>query len=560
MRSTRKLGETTTLKHSGTQIKRWIDECNHGHKACRQHQNKKTFIPTRLLDISSHGAQRIRVAETKKERIASGPYVTLSHCWGTPWFTPTRLTRQNELEFTTDGVPLEDLPENFKQAIEIGRFLGVPYIWIDSLCIVQGEGGDFSQEATLMHHVYRNSYCNFAAADSKDGTGGLFRNRIFQGVLTTKYQARSSSLLFGDQPWIVIPEDFWVRELLSSHVYSRGWVFQERMLSPRLLHFVKHQIFWDCATMSACETFPSGLPGRVDEIAGADRYWRSGLQDPSSLRQQTLVGPADYSVEQFWKNAVLYYTSCNLTNGKDKLVAVWGVAKLIRDALGEKYGAGLWQRNLEEQLAWRVSSCELLERPPDLSNNPTWSWASINGAIQLQERLLEKERFYYVKDHEVRPLRFDVTDQIGFGSDNSSKDWAEEFQRMDRRIAAMKNSRESTIESVTQNHSKWIQTEKNLDKEPQLRSKSIQIQGHLVSVHLHHIVSESKWVPIFFDGDSQDSDGTLEVFPDLKLASDQSYLLLALVATRHARDESSVYDGIGIVLESAAADRHYHRL
>ncbi|KAI9657706.1 MAG: hypothetical protein M1821_002882 [Bathelium mastoideum] len=563
-RSARQLGRATTPQHTGKQLQKWMDECNKGHKACQRHgrhQNKRTFVPTRLLDIRSPEAQRVRIIETSQEEAITRLYVTLSHCWGTQHgFEPPCLTTQNKLEFTTVGVSVASLPENFKQAIEVGHLLCVPYIWIDSLCIVQGDDGDFSQEAPLMHQVYRNSYCNIAAADSKDGKGGLFRERLAQDVLPTRYQAYKNLALFGSQPWVVTSKDLWADELLSTHVYSRAWVFQERMLAPRLLHFAKHQVFWDCATVSACETFPLGLPEQLDDIAGTDRRWRSSLQDPSSLRQQLSVGKADYSLEQFWKNAVHYYTSCNLTKGKDKLIALWGVAKLIRDALGENYGAGLWQGNLEEQLAWRVSKCELQDRPQDLRNNPTWSWASINGPIQLQDRLLEKGRCYYVRDHQARPIQFESADQTAIRFQSLSQSWAEEFAAMKRRIEAMSSSQESTEESIAQTHEKWKTTEQNRDKPPKLRHNSIQIQGHVVGVDLGYNSLDAKWVAHFPDVALQDqSSGTLEIFPDVRPTSNQQHSLLVLAATPHGGGGQNRYNGFGITLQAASEKRHYRR-
>ena len=312
--------------------------------------------------------------------------------------------------------------------------------------------------------------------------------------------------------------------------------------------------------MSACEAFPSGLPQPLDEIAGTDRYWRASLQNPSSLRQQTLVGPADYSLEQFWKNAVLHYTSCDLTNGNDKLIALWGVAKLLRDGLGENYGAGLWEGNLEEQLAWRISKCELQDRPQELSHNPTWSWASMKGAIQTQDRFLEKERCYYVKDHQGRPIEFELMDQACIAPKSGSHTWAEEFQIMDRRIAEMKNSKESTTRSIIQASELWRTIERKRDEEPKLRCKSLQIQGHLVGVRLRYIDSESKWMAEFPDSPSQcPSESTIEVFPDVKPKSEQIWLLLVLVATLHRRDENVFYDGFGIILQAASQECHYHR-
>ena len=176
------------------------------------------------------------------------------------------------------------------------------------------------------------------------------------------------------------------------------------MLAPRILHFASSQIFWDCSTLSACETFPHGLPHALDARASTDRHWRGRMQSASSGQSgdhQTLVGEDDDSIETFWRAAVLNYTSCNLTNQGDKSVAIWSIAKLVRDILGEKYGAGLWEANLEEQLAWHVRDPAPvgLGRIHELQHlYPSWTWASIKGPIIAHNRLA-RARQYVVTNH-----------------------------------------------------------------------------------------------------------------------------------------------------------------
>lgn len=109
-------------------------------------------------------------------------------------------------------------------------------------------------------------------------------------------------------------------------------------------------------------------------------------------------------MSQFWKSALLNYTSCNLTSQDDKTIAIWSIAKIVRDELareddGEDYAAGLWKRALEEQLAWRMKEAGVLEsRIPELQmKNPSWSWASVQGAVLAHERLTPW-RFYTVTD------------------------------------------------------------------------------------------------------------------------------------------------------------------
>lgn len=187
----------------------------------------------------------------------------------------------------------------------------------------------------------------------------------------------------------------------------------ERMLSPRILHFAASQIFWDCSTLSASESLPSGLPHPLDNIASTDRHWRGRIQvtSSSSSSRAPLVGASDNeSLETFWKTALLNYTSCDLTSQSDKRVAIWSIAKMIRDVneVPEEYGSGLWERALEEQLAWRMVRCEEGARLSELQvENPSWSWASVKGAVIAHDRVCPP-RDYTVTDHDGGPIAFDV--------------------------------------------------------------------------------------------------------------------------------------------------------
>lgn len=193
------------------------------------------------------------------------------------------------------------------------------------------------------------------------------------------------------------------------------------MLAPRILHFAADQIFWDCGTLSACETLPDGLPHALDAEAAIDRHWRGRMQLTSSSESQKynqpLVGINDDSIESFWRAAVLNYTSCNLTSQGDKSVAIWSVAKLVRDELNkerrdelekEAYGGGLWQKALEEQLAWRMRDVapEHEGRIPELQfRYPSWSWASVKGPVIAHDRL-PMPRHYVVTDHQGESIAF----------------------------------------------------------------------------------------------------------------------------------------------------------
>lgn len=231
------IGDTTNPhENAGVQVERWIRSCDRDHKHCPTRVKPRgAFMPTRLLVVGAKGSKKpIQIVDTKKNNIKRH-YVTLSHCWGAPKKDMPKkdaLTNSMKDQFMTLGVAWKDLSKNFQQGIEVARFLEMEYMWIDSLCIIQGDAKDWEKEGALMHKVYRNSYCNIAAVDSKDSTGGLFRDRKQHQVLPASFEGDGHSPMFGKQVWRAVREDLWEQDLLKTPLYGRGWVFQGEHLHP----------------------------------------------------------------------------------------------------------------------------------------------------------------------------------------------------------------------------------------------------------------------------------------------------------------------------------------
>ncbi|KAK7926948.1 hypothetical protein PG985_003946 [Apiospora marii] len=426
----------------GPQLNAWLEHCGTAHTGRCAVPESPSWVPKRLVDLSALAEGRVVVRETAPLPGPKPRFVTLSHCWGGPEGPQMiRLLPENHATFTDPeaGIRVEQLPRNFRDAVEIVRLLRARYIWIDSLCILQ-DGEEFKTEGQLMHLVYRNSYCNLAAAASSDCQGGLFQDRQnienFGGdVVETSERSR-----FGKGKWRVFPSEYWSDQLLMEPLYRRGWVFQERMLSPRILHFAAGQVFWDCASTTACEVLPDGLPWQLDAASSTERYWRERLQliqqqaSGSSTKPQKFVGSADVSFETFWREAVANYTACNLTQNTDRLLAVWGVAKLVRDQFRldngeEDYGVGLWSSQLAEQLAWRSRDPGRAQRSPRLARLwPSWSWASLVGPIDLQPRSSEPGQFYSATNHQGGGVCFELEAGDGQGGGGSNDDVPRELQ------------------------------------------------------------------------------------------------------------------------------------
>lgn len=226
------LGSSTESEESIQQAKDWLQACNNSpeHAECAfmarnqtrrgQSSSGELFVPTRLLDVGTIEKPEIRlVGDTKKEGV-QGPYTTLSHMWGIPMGDRFQLTNENYEQFY-QSIDITDpkLTLTFRHGMEVTRRIGVRYLWIDSICINQGDNADFVRESTKMEEIYRNSYCNIAAVDSENGSQGLFRPRSPEDLPPdiVKFDGRSYTFL---RP------DLWDQQVLSGPLYSRGWVLQ----------------------------------------------------------------------------------------------------------------------------------------------------------------------------------------------------------------------------------------------------------------------------------------------------------------------------------------------
>lgn len=172
----------------------------------------------------------------------------------------------------------------------------------------------------------------------------------------------------------------------------------ERMLTPRILHFTKQQIFWQCPSLTACESSPANLPvGVHGEEAKLELKWRR------ALHQDRLTSLDMADLNAIWKHVVRSYTSCNLSFDGDKLIALSGIATAMQRGLDERFLAGLWDSmllenreaaDLGDQLCWNVRNGKKIDGSPSVRykdyRSPTWSWASMDGIITLRDRIIER--------------------------------------------------------------------------------------------------------------------------------------------------------------------------
>lgn len=232
-----------------------------------------------------------------------------------------------------------------------------------------------------MRDVYENSACNIAASASIDPTGGLFRSRIPEDILQGWIKVISDGS--NEQYYQIIDHDYLNRHVSRTELHKRGWVSQERLLAPRVLHFAEKQIFWECFTDHKCEASPSGLP------------FEYLLKDFDILFEERPQASKSSSVIRLWNILVQEYSECALTNANDKLGALSGLAKIFQRAPGDQYLAGLWKSHLITSLNWYCGS--LCERPLHY-RAPSWSWASLDGRVHLRDPDSPNQLFTTVLD------------------------------------------------------------------------------------------------------------------------------------------------------------------
>jgi len=371
------------------------------------------YRPTRLLNVS--GTSRLIRMREKDEVPDDVVYVTLSHCWGL--HVPYQLTTQN-IDCLKKALDLDLLGKTFQDAVEVARRLAVQYIWVDCLCIIQDSKEDWARESVVMQHVYGNSFCNIAATNSSDSLGGCFRRRNPEVIKPVRINFENVGGSPGSECVYLTDINLWWTRFEQSPLNQRAWVFQERLLSPRILHFDEDQLAWECNELTACERFPMGTGELITKP-------KMRLPLEKIFQEALASGLQGLEIHDIWRAIVCTYSSTKLKYDSDRLVAIYGVAMKIKKIFGCQYAAGLFSRKMESQLLWHVIDHNTSYRPIDRIA-PSWSWASVAGAVDLlpqweslnvlQHDIATKDQFQGKSPREAYCCDILNKDKLGLGA------------------------------------------------------------------------------------------------------------------------------------------------
>ncbi len=357
-------------------IRNKIRDCEN-HSECNK--TSSFLLPHRVLDVGAAGSEVVKVLENCQDQ--GQRYIALSYCWG--GHLPLKSTTSNISELK-NRIPWNELPPVFQDVIYVARMLNVQYVWIDSLCIIQDDKEDWEIEASKMAEYYSQAHLVIACSTSPNPTvpflaprdpywlpadikfidkGGASHNLKIQRLRRLRYMTYTALDHNKDKAH---EHDF-------GPLYKRAWVWQENALATRIVHYTSHGLVFECKGDSGVygEEIPAPLP--LD--------WIRSL--PHSFAEHS-----DDSYKQ-WHELVKTYSSRDLTFSSDKLPAMGGAATELGKILNSNYLAGLWGKNLLNDLlwysdTWGVEKSGAFTQPPPTpldNGSPSWSWASLNVRI-----------------------------------------------------------------------------------------------------------------------------------------------------------------------------------
>ncbi|KAF2106153.1 hypothetical protein BDV96DRAFT_655024 [Lophiotrema nucula] len=352
------------LREPGSQLNintmsEWIRSCGRRHSCLPRND---VFLPTRVLDVGSPPSTSIRLVCFAREHTTSGKYLALSHRWGSTTANKMFRTLKENLEAFKQAISIADLPTTFRQAVQITRSLGIQYIWIDSLCIVQDDSEDWDHESGLMEKVFSSAYATIAATCATGTNDGFLKSRPKRQCVLMKK---------GEFPYYVCEAiDNFYEHVEQADLNKRGWVLQERALSRRTIHFTERQCYWECGGGVRCETFTK-----------------------MKNRKASFLGDADFprSVESYVKGMKielfqdLYskYSNLALSYNADRPIAIRGLEKRLLQTLDTKGGFGIFDVYLHRCLLWQRTGNALKKITAFHGQTvPSWSWMAYEGGIK----------------------------------------------------------------------------------------------------------------------------------------------------------------------------------
>jgi hypothetical protein len=358
-------------------IKEWLAYCQCNHKKLK------------LCKSAAKHTSGMKVIDCNKAcpAIISAPkscsYAALSYVWGET--SPSAYDKPlGELQAAT-CLP-EPLPCTISDSIEVCKSLGIRYLWVDRYCIDQLNAEEVHEQVNQMDSIYGSAVITLIAAAGLDVEFGL------PGAGSTPREASLGVRVGNFQVVATKPHPYW--EIPESKWATRGWTFQEGVLSRRCLAFTQSQVYFECGGMNCCETLKVDLDFTYRKTKPAQyAFMHSGLFDARSDFSAIDRHDDDHlSAVMRARNLIHEFTGRFLKLDSDSIRAFAGILrKLGTDTIRIQH---IWGLPFREQdyssfgipvqfvasLMWSHlgSACRRLDFP-------TWSWAGWKGQVDFAQ-------------------------------------------------------------------------------------------------------------------------------------------------------------------------------
>lgn len=325
--------------------------------SCTHPQPSSNFLPTRLIAITNDSDEcRIihsRDLPSSTFRKSGTRYLALTYCWGNAEEASQqkKLTPSNASSLYNPGFSIADLTPLQQDTIKLAKSLSISFVWIDALCILQGDSKDWERESAQMDDIYSNAFftvCSltswsclegFTSAEEKTSVPVAFRS-AFDPDIHGEIAINGNFVVGKD---VLNPERFSGVDISQSQWIRRVWTFQELALSPRFVHFGGSGVGFQCKSKAMYDW--GGLKGSPNRMIGLGLNAAAGGEDDDTQNS--------HGNQDFWNRTVLAaYSQRKISYASDIFPALSGLAKRASKAIKSKYVAGMWRRDLPYALMW----------------------------------------------------------------------------------------------------------------------------------------------------------------------------------------------------------------
>ncbi|KAI5926507.1 heterokaryon incompatibility protein-domain-containing protein [Camillea tinctor] len=377
---------TTDSPYSLQIAQNWLSTCTTSHSCANAvpflaGQYNSGSWPSRLLDLKALD-EDIRLVDVEGPGIS---YAALSYCWGSDsTLHASYITISRSLETSRQRIGYSSLPRTLKDAVTVCRALGINYLWIDALCIIQDSESDWQAESVKMGSIYSQALVTIAAAVGDNCNAGCFNRRVGTVAPEIPVDTVEISAILGTGETSTLcfyrewrHEDFFferAEEISSSLLQARAWTFQERLLSTRILHYGPEMLYWECRECYGDEQYLRTRHNKDETLPGFTVNHLETHFHPKTKEREI--------VTRWYRNIIEQYSRRALTYEEDKFPAISAVAQLVRHYTAAEYIAGVWSLNLQYGLFWKSVGTKI-EHSSYVA--PSFSWASCSNPVQWNE-------------------------------------------------------------------------------------------------------------------------------------------------------------------------------